>query len=178
MKIIVRTHHVEITKALREYAEEKLEKLEKYFDHIIQMTVELDILDNSNVDERQEVRVSIKIPNRTLRAVERSKDMYATIDMIHDICMVQLKRYKEKKVTNYRHKGYKEELHFRRFDNRGSNGKRKQEDRLYVPKPMGPEDAVMVLEEDHLPFVVFRNMESDAINVVYPLDSGYGLIET
>ena len=178
MKIIVRAHHVEITKALREYAEDKLGKLEKYFDHIIQMTVELDILDNANVDDRQEVRVSIKIPNRTLRAVDSSKDMYATIDKIHDMCMVQLKRYKEKKMINYRNKGYKEELFIRRFGPSPSNEKKKKDDRLYVPKPMGPEDAVMVLEEDHLPFVVFRNMESDKINVVYPLDSGYGLIET
>lgn len=178
MNITVRTHHVEITKALKEYAEDKLSKLQKYFDHIIHLTVELDILDNANQDDRQEVRVSIKIPNTTLRAVEHTKDMYASIDLVHDTCMVQLKRYKEKKMKNYRNKGFKEELYIRRFNSTRSTDKPKKEDRLYVPKPMGPEDAVMVLEEDHLPFVVFRNMESDKINVVYPLDSGYGLIET
>ena len=182
MEINVRAHHVEITKALKEHAENKLGKLSKYFDHITSITIELDILDTSSEKDSQEVRVLIRVPQHSIHAAEQSKDMYASIDMIYDKCRVQLKRHKEKLRDNHRHIANREKLNFQRFENetsRGKNGAAKKVERLYVPKPMGPEDAVMVLEEDDLPFVVFRNMNSETINVVYPLASGdYGLIET
>ena len=53
MNVIIRSHHVEITKALKEYAEKKMVKLEHFFDHIQKITVNLNVESSSAEEDRQ-----------------------------------------------------------------------------------------------------------------------------
>jgi putative sigma-54 modulation protein len=176
MKINVRTHNLEITKPLKDYAKKKLVKLDKYFSDIQEIQAELDLIDSAKEEESNIISVSIKMPGNLLRATEASKDMYASIDLVFDKLAKQLTKHKtktrdHKKTSN------------KRMPDATTVKKTKKainvEKNLFIPKPMGPEDAAILLEDKKLNFLVFRNIRTEKINVIYPTDNNeYGLIET
>ena len=177
MNINVRTHHVDITKALKDYALKKMEKLEKYFDNIVDVDVELDISASSAEDARQIVSVIVKVPGNTIRATEASRDMYASIDMVFDKLGVQLKKHKDK-LKDHKKDGAKRSISPGKIKY-AQNAEPNIEAKLYVPKPMDVEDAAAILAESSYPFFVFRNIRTEEINVIYRLkkSDGLGLIE-
>jgi len=178
MEIIVRTHHVDVTPALKDYVQEKLQKLEHFFDNIQEIVVELDISENSAEEDRQMAKGLIKASGTIIRASESTKNMYASIDLLVDKLEVQVKKHKE------RVKDHKPHRDFRSIDGgRPPKPKRKvagnNHEPRYIPKPMMPEDAAILLETNGFDFLVFRNATSESINVIYPGKNGeFGLIET
>lgn len=180
MEIIVRTHHVSITPKLKEYAKKKTDKLDSFFHNIQEIVIELDMIASSNEDERQIAKGIIKASGTTIRATEASKDMYASIDMLIEKLGKQLKKHKEKL------KDHKHRLSTTKASEKllaPTNGKKKiakaNHEPRYIPKPMMPEDAIILIEDQKHDFLVFRNAETEQINVIYPSKKGtYGLIET
>ena len=180
MLITIRAHHVSITAALKEHAQKKIEKLERFFTNIQEIIVELDVIDSSDENDSQIAMATVYASGTTIRAKETSKDLYASLDMLCDKIEGQLKKYKDKLKD---HKGKGDKRSFQAFSileppkNAEKNHRHELKPR-YVSKPMYPEDAAYTLDVEHLDFLVFRNAESDEINVIYPLASGeYGLIE-
>ena len=80
MKIMIHAHHVDITDAIKAYVENKLNKLDKFFHNIQSMQVDLDVLANSNQDDRHHVKVKVFASKSVLTASETSKDMYAIFE--------------------------------------------------------------------------------------------------
>ncbi|NQY74653.1 MAG: HPF/RaiA family ribosome-associated protein, partial [Candidatus Margulisbacteria bacterium] len=108
-----------------------------------------------------------------LRAECASIDMYASIDSIHDKLEVQLKKHNDKQKDHrpHTHEGSKKP--------KKTPSKPLQKERHYHTKPLSPEDAALELEAENLPFLVFRNAHTEAINVVYiSEDKSIRLIET
>ncbi|MBA2655744.1 MAG: ribosome-associated translation inhibitor RaiA [Tatlockia sp.] len=97
MQINFTGHNVEVTSALRAYAEEKLTKLEKHFDKITSIHVVFDIEKLSQVAE-----ASIMIAKAELHARSSSEDMYASIDDLVDKLDRQLIKHKEKIQSHHR----------------------------------------------------------------------------
>ena len=60
MQITVRTHHVSITQALKEYVEKKMSKLERFFSNIQEIQIELDVVGTSAENERQVARLEAR----------------------------------------------------------------------------------------------------------------------
>ncbi|MBU0498565.1 MAG: ribosome-associated translation inhibitor RaiA [Gammaproteobacteria bacterium] len=91
MHINVTGHHVEITDPLRDYVDSKFEKLERHFDHVIDVHVILTV-----EKLRQKAESTIHVNGANIFADATDEDMYAAIDSLVDKLDRQVIRHKEK----------------------------------------------------------------------------------
>lgn len=93
-KFYVRGENIAITDAIRDYAETKLSKLEKYFSDNETVTVHV----NAKVYPNKRAKAEVTIPSKnvTLRAEETSDDWYASLDLVVDKLERQLRKHKTK----------------------------------------------------------------------------------
>lgn len=97
MQINVSGHHVEVTDALRNYVEAKLDRLERHSDRINHVDVILGV-----EKQRQKAESTVRIPGGELFADAESDDLYAAIDMLADKLDRQLIKQKEKQKDHKR----------------------------------------------------------------------------
>ena len=97
MQINLTGHHVEITDSLRNYVNEKMEKLERHFDKVSNTHV---ILSVENV--RHKAEATVHMSGNDIFAEATETDMYAAIDALVDKLDRQVKKYKEK-IKNHHH---------------------------------------------------------------------------
>ncbi|AMG30276.1 ribosome hibernation promoting factor [Grimontia hollisae] len=91
MQINLTGHHVEITDALRDYVTTKFDKLERFFEHINNVHVVL------NVEKLQQIaEATLHVNNGEIHAKADSENMYAAIDSLTDKLIKQLTKHKEK----------------------------------------------------------------------------------
>ena len=183
-QIIIKTHHVDITESIKDYVDKKLSKLDHFFDRIQEIHVDLDIEKVPNEDDRQVASATVFVPGSAIIAKEASKDLYASVDGMIDKLQRQIKKYKDKLRLKHRHEAMKTK---RAIQRQVLNDSTKEEPKttsssnppLFIPRPMHPEDAALILEEGNQSFLVFRNASDEKINVIYVTDDGnFGLIET
>ena len=91
MQLNISGHHVEVTDALKSYVEEKLQKLERHYDHITNTHV---ILTVEKLEQRAEATVHIS--GAEVFADANCDDMYAAIDKLTDKLDRQILKHKEK----------------------------------------------------------------------------------
>ena len=91
MDITVTFRHIDPTESLKSYAEEKLSKIDKYFDFPVEAHVVLAV-----EKFRQMADVTISVNGTMIKAVEETEDMYSAIDQVMDKIEKQIKRYREK----------------------------------------------------------------------------------
>jgi putative sigma-54 modulation protein len=83
--------HLDITPAIRAYVETKLDRVNRHFDHVIDVNVVL------SVDKlRQKVEANLHVRGRDLHAEAVEPDMYAAIDGLADKLDRQVLKYQEK----------------------------------------------------------------------------------
>ena len=103
MNITLRGDKIKITDAMKEYANEKLEKLNKYLDD--SQSVKANIVVKVQ-NYKQKVEVTIPLKNFILRAEEVQDDFYAAIDTVVDKIERQIRKNKtklqSKKVKDYK----------------------------------------------------------------------------
>jgi len=176
MKIMIHAHHVDITDAIKAYVENKLNKLDKFFHNIQSMQVDLDVLANSNQDDRHHVKVKVFASKSVLTASETSKDMYASIDFVFDKLERQLVKHKEK-LGNHNNEALKK-LNVNQEASVPAKYVRFSESQFYKPKPMYLEDAIMHFKDSKGPVFMFRNAETQSLNVVFQLNQDQiGILE-
>ncbi|WP_313085610.1 ribosome hibernation-promoting factor, HPF/YfiA family [Pseudomonas sp.] len=95
MQINITGLHLEITEALRDYVEEKFERLERHFDRIIAVQVILQV-----EKLRQKAEASLHVAGREVVANAEHSDMYAAIDLLVDKLDRQLIKHKEKQLDH------------------------------------------------------------------------------
>lgn len=91
MQLNISGHHVEVTDSLKTYVEEKLQKLERHFDHINNVQV---ILRVEKLEQKAEATVHMS--GAEIFAHAESEDMYASIDSLVDKLDRQVLKHKEK----------------------------------------------------------------------------------
>lgn len=91
MQLNITGHHVDLTDAIRDYVNEKFEKLERHFDHITNVQVTLTVQ-----NQRQEAEATVKVSGGELFAKDEQSDMYAAIDGLIDKLDRQVIKHKEK----------------------------------------------------------------------------------
>ncbi|TGG90756.1 ribosome-associated translation inhibitor RaiA [Natronospirillum operosum] len=94
MQINISGHHVELTDALREYVNTKMDRLERHFDQISNVQTTLSV-----EKQRQKAESSVNIKGGQLFADAEHDDMYAAIDLMIDKLDRQLLKHKEKAVN-------------------------------------------------------------------------------
>jgi len=171
MNVIVNGRHLSVTPALKNYAEEKIKKFERYLSNITEAIVTLSI-----EKYRHKAEVLLKANGVKIQAEGITGEIYASIDEVVEKLEKQVKKYKEKLVSHRKGegKGNVEVPSEKTSPETEGIIKRKRFDM----KPMGPDEAVMQMELLDKDFFVFTNEISGDINVVYRRrDGNFGLIE-
>ena len=164
--------NIDITDPMRSYAEEKLAKLDRFSGHIIDARVVMSYNDR-NSDAPAKVEVQLNLPNGIVRAEERGGDSYAAVDLVVDKLERQLKRFKGRLLA--RRTEEKPQVEEPEPEAESATIVRTKR---HVLRPMTPEDAAVQMEALGHSFFMFRNAETDSVNVIYLRHDGdYGLIE-
>lgn len=172
MRYIIKGRNVEVTEGLKSAVTDKIGKLDKYFTEETEAYVTLSV-----EKERQKVEVTIPMKGNTLRAEETNSDMYASIDLVQETLERQLKKYKNK-IVDRKHSGEVFAPDFVEKDYEEDDSIKIEKSKRFAVKPMDPEEACLQMELLGHNFYVFRNSETDEINVVYKRKGNtYGIIE-
>ena len=172
MKYIISGRGTNVTDGLRSAVEEKLGKLEHYFTPDTEVHVTLKV-----EKDRQKVEVTVPVKGHIIRAEQVSDDMYVSIDLIEDIIERQLRRYKTK-IVDSKQSVSNFTSEFMQEDEYDDEDVKVIRTKRFAVKPMDPEEACVQMELLNHSFYVFRNAETDEVNVVYKRKGGdYGLIE-
>lgn len=174
MKFTIRGKKLEVTKSIKEYIEEKIGKLDKYFENPDNISANV-LIRLSGSD--QVVEVTINTHGLILRGEEKNKDLYASIDIVVD----KIERQIRKNKTRIHKKSSKGVAYdFKEFE-----VEEKIEDTLVVKrkkiemKPMNEEEAILQMGLIDHDFFVYKDDSTNSVNVIYKRkDGNYGLIET
>ena len=172
MKITISGKNIDVTEGLRAAVQDKLGKLERYFTPDTEVIVTLSV-----EKERQKIEVTIPVKGGIIRSEQVSNDMYVSIDLVEEVIERQLRKYKTKIVDKKQESGnfQKENIE---HDYMEDEEIRIIRSKKFGMKPMFPEDACVQMELLGHNFYVFRNAETDEVNVVYKRKGNtYGLIE-
>ena len=96
MEISIDGHHVALTPANQEHIETKMTKIERHFEHVVNVHVVLSV-----EKQRHKAEATIQITGNNIHASCEHEDMYAAIDLLIDKLDRQIKKHKEK-LTNHR----------------------------------------------------------------------------
>jgi putative sigma-54 modulation protein len=181
MRLEVKGKNVEVSDAVRAYAEEKLGKLERQLNG--ETVVELELWEerNPSIAASHVAEGTVWTKGPVLRARESSPDVKASIDQLADKLERQVKRYRDKRTRRQaehiaQHHAPPEPAQVATLseEDEAMIVKTKQ----FNMKPMSDEEALLQLELIGHDFFVFVNAESDEVNVIYKRrDGNYGLIE-
>ena len=174
MNINIRGEKLEITDAMKNYAEEKFERLSKYLDNQENITGNLLFRVNG---PKQKLEVTIPLKNFTLRVEEEGGDFYATVDVALD----KLQRQIVKNKTRLESKKIKakKDFIFNAIEDAEEENENKIVKRKHIElKPMNEEEAILQMELLDHDFYVFKDIDTNKVAVLYKRkNNGYGLIE-
>lgn len=192
-RTIVEGRNIEITPAIKDYAESKIARIHKHFDSIIQnhdIRMVVSVL-KKNREDNQKVEITINLKGgHVIRCQSSEGNIYASIDTVVDKIEAQLRKYKSKIYNKIHHgKSVKEygldglvdaqpvPANLIDLVNKYEEPKIIKVKRFKM-KPLEPEQAIEMLDDCGHPFYMFLNVYSNKIACVYERDDGgYGLIE-
>ena len=93
MRYTITGRNINVTPGLRAAIEEKIGKLDRYFNPDTEVIVTLSVQ-----KDKQMIEVTIPVKGSIIRAEESSNDMYVSIDLVEEIIERQLKKYKKKLI--------------------------------------------------------------------------------
>lgn len=171
MRVTVIGKNIDVTPALKEIVERKISKLDRYFKPNVEARATLTVQKNSQIFE-----VTIPFNGVILRCEESTDDMYKSIDLVQ----AKLERKIRKQRTKLQRRS-NESLRFSNFDevaleedDQGEIVKVKK----FNIKPMSTEEAILQMELVEHNFFVFKDSDTDNVNVIYKRkDGNYGLLE-
>lgn len=172
MKFKIVGRNIEVTEALRDAIEKKIGRLEKYFNPESEAKVTLSV-----EKTRQIIEVTIPTNGVIVRGEEATADMYSSIDSVVDKIERQIIKHKNKIE---RRGDYSQSLRFSAIpsDSDVEDESKIVKTKRFALKPMDAEEAQLQMDLLGHNFFVFRNSDSDDVNVLYKRkDGNYGLIE-
>ncbi|HZE87958.1 MAG TPA: ribosome-associated translation inhibitor RaiA [Verrucomicrobiae bacterium] len=189
MKLVITGRHIEITPALKSFTREKIAKLDRWVDEVMEVHAILVVEKHRHVAE-----LVVHGRHLTLSARGASADMYASIGTCIDRLEKQARKKKEMHVAKRRRPAAgvepapaAEDRPVRRKAAKGARASAGDADsgaprivrsETFSKKPMSVEEAALQVREAGLEFVVFRNERTQEVNVIYRRkDGSFGLIE-
>lgn len=172
MEIQLTAKHLKVTPAINDYVHEKMEKAQKYFDHIVWGQAFLSVEKRAHNAE-----FVIHAPRQTFRALATAADLYSAVDLASDKIDAQLKKYKER--LKDRHKTRDDsvvEAAAGAAD--GATATLKVSVVKQPVKPMTPEEAAAEMESLGHQFRLFQDKASHQIHVIFRRsDETFGIIQ-
>lgn len=173
MRFTITGRNIDVTEGLRSAVENKLGKLEKYFDKDVDIIVTLSV-----EKERQKIEVTIPVKGNIIRSEQTSSDMYVSIDLVEEVIERQLKKYKNKIIQSKQSASAAFTQDYIENDYEEDAEVKIVRSKRFGIKPMDPEEACIQMELLGHNFYVFSNAETGEVNVVYKRKGNtYGLIE-
>lgn len=159
-KFHIRGENIAITDAIRDYAETKLSKLEKYFAEDVTIHVTAKVYPN------KQAKAEVTIPSKkvTLRAEETSDNWYSSLDLVVDKLERQIRKHK----TKVQKRNRVEKVHNESRDDVETIARIKDLD-IETMSPQEASDQMDCLEHD---FFIFLNEDTTRVSVVYRRKDG------
>jgi putative sigma-54 modulation protein len=187
MKLLIQGNNITVTDAIHDYVEQKLEKAVKHFQNMTtKVDVHLSVARNSRINDKHKAEVTVYANGTIIRAQEGSESLYASIDMVSDKIARQLRKYKEKHLYKKTHAQVKtsdivEEAPVIE-DLVGDRAPELPEEvvrvKYFAMPALSVEQALEQLQLVDHDFYMFRNEDTDEINVIYARNhGGYGVIQ-
>lgn len=177
MQIQVTFRHVEPSESVKEYAREKVGKIQKYLDGPIEANITLGV-----EKHRHEADVVIIANGFKIHGQETTGDLFSAIDLVMDKLEKQVKRYREKLKKVGRGNKMSAEVPFKvdvfEAESVSEDQPRIIKTKSLTAKPMDADEAAMQLDLSDGDFLVFLNSRTEVLNVIYRrADGNFGLIE-
>lgn len=182
MQVSITVRHAKLTPQLKQYAEEKVSKVQKYFNNVISAHVILTVEKYYSTAE-----ATVNAGGTRINAKEESQDLYAAIDLMVDSLDRQMKKFKEKIKTNKHHDHRTSDTLLRTEAKIISrNGSEKTSTELaksmikkeFDTTPINAKEAIKRMELTDNDFWAFVNIETNKVNIVYKRRDGtFGLLE-
>lgn len=175
MKLNIRGEKTKITDSMKAYAEEKMQKLDKYLENSDEVsgTILFKVY-----GPKQKIEVTIPLKNYTLRIEEEGEDFYAVVDTSVDKLERQI--IKNKKRINNKKRPARADfvLDFLDLDDAEENKNKIVKRKTVELKPMDEEEAILQMELLGHDFFMFKNIDTDKLAVIYKRKhDDYGIIE-
>ena len=189
MKLVLQSKNIEITDAIREYVNQKIERAVSHFENITTgIDVNISVAKNPRIAASQVAEVTIYANGATIRAEEASEHLYASIDLVADKISRQLRKYKERSFSKKdRTDGSKEVgeeldlelLDYNLADNRSATLPAEVvRTKYFAMSALTIEEALAQLQLVDHDFYMYRSVETGEINVVYRRNhGGFGTIQ-
>ncbi len=193
MKILIHGKNLELTGALKEYTEAKIEKATHHYKDIVkEADIHLSIERNPRVSF-QTAEVTIFANGTVIRAEEKTENLYSSIDLVSNKLCRKLRKYKErnnKTIHNNQFKN-KESLPIESMESgfldkaslkegmEASLPEPSIKNKYFEMNPISSEEARKQLDLIDHDFYVFRNQKNNQLQVIYKRNhGGYGLIQS
>ncbi len=192
MKLLIHGRNLEITPALREYTQSKLERAIQHFEEMVkEADVHLSVAKNPRVP-LQTAEITVFANGTVIRAQERSENLYASIDLVASKLCRQLRRYKDRQTDHHHSHGHsasvtpttKEVINESSIDGSLLDGKEAQlpnpgiRRKYFSMKPMSIDEARHQLDLIDHDFYLFKDKETMELQVIYKRNhGGYGVIQ-
>ena len=193
MKILIHGKNLELTGALKEYTEAKIEKATHHYKDIVkEADIHLSIEKNPRVSF-QTAEVTIFANGTVIRAEEKTENLYSSIDLVSNKLCRKLRKYKERnnKTTHNNQFKNKESLPIESMESRfldeallkkgieASLPEPSIKNKYFEMNPISSEEARKQLDLIDHDFYVFRNKKNNELQVIYKRNhGGYGLIQS
>jgi len=193
MKILIHGKNLELTGALKEYTEAKIEKATLHYKDIVkEADIHLSIVKNPRVSF-QTAEVTIFANGTVIRAEEKTENLYSSIDLVSNKLCRKLRKYKERNNKTIHNKQFKnkdslpiESIESSFLDKallkegmEASLPEPSIKNKYFEMTPISSEDARKQLDLIDHDFYVFRNKKNNELQVIYKRNhGGYGVIQS
>ena len=193
MKILIHGKNLELTGALKEYTEAKIEKATHHYKDIVkEADIHLSIEKNPRVSF-QTAEVTIFANGTIIRAEEKTENLYSSIDLVSNKLCRKLRKYKERNNKTFHSNQFKnkESLQIESVESRfldkdllkegmqASLPEPSIKNKYFEMTPISSEEARKQLDLIDHDFYVFRNKKNNELQVIYKRNhGGYGLIQS
>ncbi len=174
MRIIITGKGITVSDYLKNLFEKKENKLDRYFKPDTEMYVTMSIEKSRHI-----VEVTVPFDGVTLRCEEATGDMYASIDLALRKLERQIRKHRTKLEKKLHEGAFDLDMPvFEDLDEEDDAAPKIVRTKRFAIKPMSVEEAQMQMELLGHSFFVFRNAQTDEVNVLYQRNDGnLGLIE-
>ena len=179
MRTIVKGKNLDVPDAVRQYAERKMRRLERFLDDRTEAILEISVGHHRSTDDSRIAEVTLVIDGQALRGRADAVTYEAAIDEVVD--KVERRAVDHREKPRIRARGPEEKGILSRIADGTADGDRERrvvKTKRFAIEPMFEEDAIVEMESLGHAFFVFVNAESERVNVLYRRrDGDFGLIE-
>jgi putative sigma-54 modulation protein len=180
MEILIQAKKSAADPRIKAYAQAKLEKLTRHFDHILEARMELSTERNKSLEDVKVAELTVHVTGRTgniLKAVQSAEHMNEAIDLVIDKMIRQIRQHKEK-LKDHRHAkpAAAAQASTATTEVVRHNGVAKI--KRFKLKPISEEQARDQMDELGHAFFLFLNEDTQELNLLYRRNDGtLGLVE-